>query len=206
MVECTDITYCSPPRSGYFKVMKQFIPAPLCLIQDGLRIDSNENSINAFTSMMIRLAIDDTHLREGINQELPFDYCCPSVEELIKQRTCQLCGIYHASMKSLKIHFKWCKTYHATSHENSCRKTIIAPIVAPAPIRRSMRPARLVAKRQKEKMLVWKSRSNDKYVDWFNEDEVGIDMDGLELPDMEENNSIPILNLDDHMQNRWENC
>lgn len=156
VVKCSNFDCCFQPRSSYFKILNQFVPAPLCVIQDGLTINDNSSGIDAFPSMMFRKNLDDNFLRQGTKKEFAFDYCCPSVKDLLQQRTCHLCGIYHALMKSLKNHYKLCKSQHTTSREN-----IIQDIPTAS---KPMRPVRVAAKRQKERVLIWKSRLNDKHM------------------------------------------
>lgn len=110
VVKCGDRDCCSEPRSDLFKFLKQFVPAPLCITQNGLQIKGNSDEGNEFTSLFLRLSLSDSHLGQGTVREVPFDYCCPSVTDLIKVRTCQTCGIYHATKKSLAAHNRICKS------------------------------------------------------------------------------------------------
>lgn len=194
IVKCEDRQCCPTPRSSYFKLLKQFLPAPICLTQnDGLLISDNSDEINEFTSLFLRLALDDSNLKVGGINEVPFDICCPSLKDLISARTCDLCGIYHATKKSLVVHRSMCKKSHTT-------KPAVQP--APADNTRLVRPQRLAARRQKEKMVVWTSRLNDEHCDWFDENEIDFDQEFETQPG---ENVMPLIHLDDYMQNVWEN-
>ena len=35
---------------------------------------------------------------------LPYDYSCPSVQDVINERLCSVCGLYFASMKKISSH------------------------------------------------------------------------------------------------------
>lgn len=132
------------------------------------------------------------HLKVGECSEVPFDVSCPSLRELIEGRTCDLCGIYHGTKKSL------------ISHRSACRRshpTMVSAQPAPADSNRKLRPQRLAARRQKERMVVWTTRLNDEHCDWFDENDVEL-VNELETQTGE--SVMPIFHIDDHMQNRWE--
>lgn len=86
-----------------------------------------------------------------------------------------------------------------------CKKShTTKPAVQPAPAdnTRLVRPQRLAARRQKEKMVVWTSRLNDEHCDWFDENEIDFDQEFETQPG---ENVMPLIHLDDYMQNVWEN-
>lgn len=194
VVKCGVVGCCSKPRSPLFQILKQFIPPPLRVSQsEGLRILEPSDEGNTYTSLLFRLSINDKQLRQGDGLELSFDYSCPSLRDIIRQRTCQRCFIYHASVKSLKAHEKYCKTLHL--HPTSSQRSTIT---------RQIRPVRVAARRQKEKMVVWKSRLNDEHVDWFDEDEVETADDKIDQ--RETSCTFNIVDIKEHMQNEWEEC
>jgi len=191
IVKCNDRSCCSEPRSNYFKLFRQFVPAPLCVTQNELQIHDNSEETNDFVSLFIRARLNDDHLKIGKIKEVPYDFCCPSIKELIAVRTCEFCGLYHATLKSLAAHRRLCKS------KSSQRSTSNDPPIIPR-----VRPQRIAAKRQKEKMVIWTSRLNDKHVDWFDEDEVEV----IEHNETEtgESSVIPVVDIDKYMENVWE--
>jgi hypothetical protein len=137
----------------------------------------------------------------GTKHELPFDYCCPSLQDLLGSRTCEKCGIYHATKKSLIAHRRICKINGAET--DTPHSTLNGTQSA---ICKRVRPLRVAAQRQKEKMIIWTSRLNDKHVDWFDEDEVelGIDQDTNVSVENDTSVIIPVIEMDDYMQPIWQ--
>jgi len=174
------------------------MPAPLCVDQSmGLLAHNNEESENDFVGLLLRMRINDYSLRKG--QEVPFDTCCPSVQELIPSRTCKNCSLYHSSVKNLKAHQKICRRAKAVSSES------VAVSTSTLNSRRIQRPVRVAAQRQREKMVIWTTRLNDYHVDWFDQDEV----ESVEIIWTDSNISdsdIPYVDLSSHLEVVWENC
>jgi len=198
IVKCSDRNCCETPRGSYFKIFPPFIPAPVVLNQDSFVASLNSDKSNNFTSLLLRLQIDDTGLRNS-HGLLPFDTCCPSVEELVEGRTCSLCGLYFASIKSLKSHKRH---FHRHSTLNGAE-----PVVPVLKIRRRNCPVQVVAQRQNEKLVLWTTGlQNHEHADWFDTEE----MDGVPAEVLEEsnpNNSLPVLPVDKYMTRKeiWEN-
>ena len=110
-------------------------------------------------------------------------------------RSCQICGIYHATKKSLTAHVKECKK-HLQQTTNALQPTLVESILP------RIRPKRTAAKRQREQMVVWTSRLNDEHVDWFDEEEVE------ETEDINHSKTgesvLPVLDMDYVMSSEWE--
>jgi hypothetical protein len=105
------------------------------------------------------MALKDDEFKVGNVNEVPFDKCCPSLQEIVERRSCE-CGLYHGTIKSMLIYRRFCQ---------AARKRIISqPVQTEA---RPTRPKRLSAIRQGERMVVWTSRLNSEHVDWADDDD-----------------------------------
>lgn len=144
----------------------------------------------------MRLRINDVHFRNERSEEVPFDLCCPSVKELMPARTCDRCGLYFASVKSVKAHKRICAVPHPALND-----IFGLPILSQ---RRNTRPVRVAATRQKEKMIIWTSRINDEHADWFDEDELA----NVQTENTNDSDNVAgneIIDLARHMNVPWEN-
>lgn len=65
-----------------------------------------------------------------------------------------------------------------------------------------IRPQRIAAKKQQERMAIWTTRLNDQHVDWFDNDEIEFS-ESLENNDTDES-TIPVIEMDDYMRNPWQ--
>ena len=99
-------------------------------------------------------------------------------------------------MKSFQLHMKACN-----------RSAQSAPIATPSLAEaRIIRPIRVAARRANEKMIIWKTRLNDKHCDWFDDDEVetNLSMEFSERQNgFDEDIEFPIVEIDDHLSNPW---
>lgn len=192
VVKCYDRNCCSDPRSNYFKVINRFIPAPMCIGEGASLTDDTKNK---FSPLFLRMALNDEKFQKGTVKEVPFDKCCPSLRDIIQDRTCELCGIYHGTKKSLAKHLR------------ICSKKILLKKKTVETVKKS-RPKRLAAVRQQEKMVVWCSRLNAEHVDWF-DDSSDNEVDTHSLSEAEikakHDNILPVYDLDQIMKNEWEN-
>jgi hypothetical protein len=86
-----------------------FLPPPLALVQadDGLECNSS-GSKNHFVSLFLNIALDKSILPSKALKKfpkgLPYDFSCPSVENVLPRRVCADCGVYFATIKSMKLH------------------------------------------------------------------------------------------------------
>jgi len=67
---------------------------------------------------------------------------------------------------------------------------------------RRIQPIRIAARRQKEKMVIWRSRLQDEHVDWFDNEEVEEQdetTDSTVIHDF-----LPLIDIDQYMEQVWE--
>lgn len=196
IVKCLDTSCCSAPRSSYFSILPQrFLPPPFPVVQtgEGLKTPDRSGSINQqeqhlFPSLFTALSLSlEAVLPRSVRslKELPYDLYCPSVQSVLTERTCKICGKYFASKVMLKSHLVLHKEVQ---------------VAKPKPTR----PVRLAAKRQRELMAII---VNDEYgpedADWIQEEE--LDIDGLAIPedDPPHVSGIPVCSIRDHLSNPW---
>lgn len=67
-----------------------------------------------------------------------------------------------------------------------------------------MRPERVAARRQRELMaiIVSHEESGTKDVEWFDEED--LDLNRIEIPEDNVNSRIPIITIDKHLAQPWE--
>lgn len=197
-MKCDDLHCCSSKRGTYCNIFPHFIPAPICLDPNTLIASDNLDLSNKFTSLLLRLRIDDSNFRNQRSGEVPFDLCCPSVKELIKTRTCVRCGVYFASVKSVKSHKRICRDPHPALNETFGQQLLMQ--------RRNIRPVRVAATRQHEKMIILTSRINDEHADWFDDDELAnIEIEDVPVSSDETERNETVFDLATHMNVPWEN-
>lgn len=195
IVKCDDRNCCSAPRSSLFSLINRFVPAPLCYEQGPIRSTDNTNEKNNFTHFLFQKAVGELSLISNKfdfskTNEIPFDLCCPSLSDLLSKRSCTKCGQYFSSMKSVNEHLKFC-----------VKNTTVQA-------KQKVRPLRVAAKRQKEKMIVWTSRLNDQHADWFDNDEIEDDdeLNNYTSDVQISTDPMPIVPMDLFLQCPWENC
>jgi hypothetical protein len=119
--------------------------------RDGLKAQDTDNDYESkFTSVFVTQAINPCVLPRSLTafQVIPYDAYCPSVQSVLLRRTCKKCGLYHASLTSMKVHNKTCG---------------IQDVVAP------VRPVRIAARRQREMMaIITYDQSED--AEWIDEE------------------------------------
>ena len=114
VVKCTDPGCCRPVRSLIFNLLSsRFLPPPIPLMQtsEGLKAPEPESQIGSkFTSLFLAMVVKQDVLPRCLTgyQAMPFDAYCPSVQSVLMRRICKKCGLYHASMTSLKAHTRVC--------------------------------------------------------------------------------------------------
>lgn len=109
-------------------------------------------------------------------------------------RTCNLCGMYFASVKSVKEHKKICKVHSALNDVSRFGQPIFVAVA-------NSRPVRVAAQRQREKMILWFG-GNDKHADWVDED----DLDGVNVVE-DKGENLEFSNIIDprsRLQIPWE--
>ena len=110
---------------------------------------------------------------------MPYDFYCPSVQTDLKERCCEVCGLYHASKKAAGEHQKLLE--HRPRFQSA-----------------RVRPVRLVAKRRGELLC----EMDGPALDWVDEEDV--DVDGLELADPDLNDQLPLAeSLEEWLTSPW---
>jgi hypothetical protein len=192
IVKCMDTKCCMKPRSSYFSVITdRFLPPPIPLDQssDGLKANERaDRESHIFPSLFVSKTINWSDILPKSTRSfksLPYDLYCPSVQSELLDRTCKVCNIYFASKVMLKKHF----VLH--------KKT-------PAPSIQKVRPERVAARRQRELMaiIISHEESGTKDVEWFDEED--LDLNGIEIPEDDVNSRIPIITIDEHLAQPWE--
>lgn len=116
-----------------------------------------------------------------MKSEIAFDAHCPSLKNIIQQRTCGKCGIYFASGTLLKN--------HREIHQND--KSLS-----------KLKPKKILRRRKQEVLIISEDNADDP--EWVEKNDVC--PDSLKLfKDEEDNNSeMPTITIHDHLQNVWE--
>ena len=122
IVICNDRTCCDAPRSSYFSLMNQpFLPPPLPLAptDDGLQCKIDD--VNAqYPSLFVTLSLDKSVLPPRAHKQfpkyIPYDFACPSVQNILQRRICTFCGHYCASIRSITEYIKTCLNIIHGSH------------------------------------------------------------------------------------------
>ena len=191
IVKCKDNACCEVPRSSYFSVLNgQFLPPPLPLVQsaDGLQCkidDGNAQYPSLFVTLALNKSVLPPRALKQFPKHIPYDFACPSVQNVLQKRMCNFCSYYCASIRSI------------TDHMKTCDKKVnngIGQVSTSVP---KIRPQRLAAKRQRELMCLVKYMENHEY-EWHDLDDV--DTTGLDQP-MENSveDGTPIINVDDRV-------
>lgn len=72
IVKCKNRSCCSEPRSNIFNIIDQFIPAPMCMANTA-KLDNNSDLNDKFTSLFLRMNLNDDKFKVGLQKEVPFD-------------------------------------------------------------------------------------------------------------------------------------
>jgi hypothetical protein len=190
IVKCTNLDCCQRPRSSYLSLFpERFMPPPVPLMQtsEGLRApDINTDADHAtFPSVFLQKSVHPSMLPRSAAsfKLLPYDTYCPSVQSQLVRRMCSKCGLYHASLASLKCHLQQCG-------------------IAQQVLR--VRPIRVAARRQRELMAVIAYNDNED-VEWL--DEEMVDMTGFadqhDHADMLDDDHIPIFDTSARLSSPW---
>ena len=171
IVKCLDSSCCDPPRNSFFVLIKdRFLQPPLPLVQtsDGLKCSLDDCHVS-YPSLFVNMALDKSVLPSRALKKfpkgLPYEFACPTVQNILPKRICSKCGKYFASLKSLKSHAASC-----SSGSRDATSVVSRDLV---------RPQRLAAKRQRELMCVLRYMETEE-LEWHDENEV--DTSGLQIP------------------------
>ena len=112
--KCNKTECCSPRRSSLFMINEdRFLPAPLPLKHtkhESLVVYLNDPQAR-YPSLFLIKSLNKEILPRSASKfkfGLPYDFACPSLQDTLSSRTCNVCGLYMASTKSLKNHKKAC--------------------------------------------------------------------------------------------------
>lgn len=194
IVKCSNVNCCNTPRSSYFNIVpSRFLPLPipLCQTEEGLKapIDRSDAAHSQFPSLFAAQVLKpDAILPRSVRnfKVLPYDLYCPSVQSVLTNRICKICGMYFATHVMLKKH---CNGVHKTEGK-------VLPEVA------RVRPLRIAARRQRELMAIIALNDKVEVADWMDEDD--IDVTGITIPEDDGNNNMPIISINDHLSSPWE--
>lgn len=135
VVKCSNPECCAPMISALKSVLPNgFLPAPLSVTNiDGLKVDESAGTfLSLFQRLAIRLAPAGCADLDG----MPYDFCCPTVQSYIVNRTCAVCKLYFPSNAMVVEHRKQVHPRVKASTAPRCR------------------PVRIAAKRQRELMAI----------------------------------------------------
>lgn len=211
ITKCDDLECCKPKRSCLFKFLNNGrLPSPLPLINVGQKLDVIPTSecskikIDQFASLFVALSAKSN------NCDL-FDAYCPSVQSKLVARTCSRCGKYFSTIQFLKEHQKLHKTEEKEKkvqekehkiQEKQKKMQEKGKKSEPQTFQR-LRPKRIAAVRAAEALAIICYDLNQEDAEWHNISE--LDLDGLDYvqEEKEENLSMPIMSISEHMSSEW---
>ena len=176
--KCLDTECCSKPRSKLRMILPDgFLPPPL-LLAGGLEAAKQCAKDCHFSSLFVQLVANVEYPSHDY-QELPYDFYCPSTYDHLKDRCCNICGLYFATQVAKKAHKR-------TAH-NLATLMDIQSTTREIPLRRS---SRVIARRGREILTeVQDQMGNPLDVEWA---PVNAE-DEEECDDPEDN--IPLIHL-----------
>ena len=151
-------------------IKDRFLQPPLPLVQtsDGLQCSLDDSHV-CYPYVFVNMALDKSFLSSRALKKfpkgLPYDFACPTMQNILPKRICVKCGKYFASVNSLRSHAASC-----SSGSKDATSAVSRGLV---------RPQRLAAKRQRELVCVLRYMETEE-LEWHDEDEV--DASGLEMP------------------------
>ena len=185
IVKCKNIECCSAERSSYFLFNEdRFLPGPLPLRQtkdNGVMV-SIKDPMAKYPSMFVRKAMTKAILPRSAAKYpsgLPYDFACPSLQDKLPSRTCKNCGLYFASIKSLKSHNRTCTD---RGEKGKSERSVSQYI----------RPVRVAARRQRELMCIV-SYLESEDIEWHDEDDVQFDGN---IPERDVISGTPMMPID----------
>ena len=165
-VKCNNRVCCSAERSSFFMFNEdRFLPGPLPLRQtklDGVTVSIND-PMAKYPSVFVRKAMSKVIFPRSAAKYpsgLPYDFACPSLQDTLPSRTCTNCGLYFASIKSLKGHNNSC-TPKGRKGKGKCEVSVSNYV----------RPVRVAARRQRELMCVIRYMETED-IEWQDEEDV----------------------------------
>ena len=172
VVKCNNLECCIP-RSNYFNLLSQFLPAPIPISQiaNKLGVDLKNGKfpdLGITKSLDLKLLIDKSKIPKGGNLiNLQYDLFCPSMTNEIVKRTCIKCNLYFASATLV--------TQHNKLHKTTTKK---------------VKPKRALRRRGDEILVEF----NEEIL-WA--DECEVDLDGMEIQPALEVEEFPTITISD---------
>ncbi|CAF4411574.1 unnamed protein product, partial [Adineta steineri] len=108
-VKCNDIKCCGTLRTNLKSILPEgFLPLPIPyeIKSTGIYAGDQSKRIGSYGGLLRRLALNQIQPNRTFQQQLPFDYYCPSVEKKLTERTCEKCGLYFPSKAGKICHNK----------------------------------------------------------------------------------------------------
>ena len=193
VVKCNNRECCSAERSSFFISNEdRFLPGPLPLRQtklNGVTVSIND-PMAKYPCVFVRKAMSKVIFPRSAAKYpsgLPYDFACPSLQDTLPSRTCKNCGLYFASMKSLK------------GHNNSCiAKERKGKGKGEVSVSNYVRPVRVAARRQRELMCVVRYMETED-IEWHDEEDVQFSGN---IPQKSVESGTPVI-LMDGIQAPW---
>ncbi|XP_023240195.1 uncharacterized protein LOC111638679 [Centruroides sculpturatus] len=194
ITKCDDVQCCGLIRSNIRTILTAgFLPAPCQITHDEitglLKVPQTMNHADEdarFMHLFQRLNLESFVLSQTGNQNnLPYDYFCPTIQSQIKERTCFTCHMYFASKKKISEHKK------LTNHKVCFSK---------------MKPVRIEARRKKELLCVITDDCTlAEDAEWMCEDDVErTEFLELKNDEVSESDSLPVIeSLENWLKNPW---
>ena len=108
---------------------------------------------------------------------------CPSIETRLSERTCEICGLYFASRKSVLNHTKIVHEKHRMSAAR-------------------VHPVHIILRRENEALCVLQDDIGNEDAEWIDVEELDL-VDESEIPTEVESNLPLIENLSDWLRSPW---
>lgn len=167
-------------------------PYPILQSSSGLCIPTpQEHDGKTFATFLLRRSLGITPTHEGFDK-LPYDLYCPSLKQDRQQlegRTCQRCGLYFCTKKSVKAHVKSCHKQPNNPSNNTSEM-------------HNVRPSRILTRRSiaTSREILCVVRENDD-AEWL--DETDVDLQQSTMPTADLQDTYPIVSVEESLANPW---
>jgi hypothetical protein len=178
IVKCDDENCCLPWKSSLnILTTTRFLPPPLTMSYNpSLRVCHSPAENSRFVKLFTSWALFDSSC-------LAYDFKCPSLQGVLKSRTCEICSLYFGSASLLKSHFK--------IHKGISSRPRI-----------TQKPTKKIASRKQEVLVVLDGCDDMEWVDA--EDIESGAYQVYEDPNPEDSESLPICAIEDCFAMPWE--
>jgi len=88
--------------------LPDFLPGPVPLLhsEQGIIVSKVENERSFYGSLSLRLSLKVFEPRICEISPQPFDWSCPSLQDKVRERVCNVCMMYFCSKKAVGSHKK----------------------------------------------------------------------------------------------------